>query len=536
MSFAIPIRHVAAAALLLAAAPAAAQTTQRADLRGELFVGSEAESYLRVLQVSGGAGMYPWSVRGLSPAEVDRVLPADAEHPWGRIRRLQRDTAGERRSPLVRPQLRLLFNSTRPHGQNDGPVWAGRGVTAVVEGGVTGRWGPLSASLVPTAFVAQNADFELAPVPPGASPFAEPGSVGQIDHPQRFGDGSYARVDPGESTVRLDARGVAVAVSTASQQWGPAADLPILLGNNAGGFPHLLLGSSRPVNVGVGRLHGRLVWGSLAQSEQSPVEGTAGRRFMSGAVAVLIPRGAPGLELGGARFFHTPWPRGGLEAGNFLKPLEGLLKSGLENGGDDGSDVDNQLAEVFFRWVFPASGVEVYGEYAREDHSYDARDITVEPDHDAAYMLGLRRVWGRGADARVSLRAEVLDSRVSHLNTVRGQTRFYTHGGTRQGHTQRGQLLGAASGYAGGGSVIALDRYAADGRWTAQYTRQRGAPPRIVFPDPDPSVLHTVGVERLWLRGPMDLVAGVTLGYEGNRRDPGGPWNAGAVIRLRTGL
>ncbi|HYW06055.1 MAG TPA: hypothetical protein VE913_03810, partial [Longimicrobium sp.] len=238
--FALPIRHVVTAALVLAATPAAAQTAQRADLRGELFVGSEAENYLRVLQVSGGAGMYPWSVRGLAPTEVDRVLPADAEHPWGRVRRLQRDTAGERRSHLVRPQLRLVFNSTRPYGQNDGPVWAGRGATVVVEGGVTGRWGPLSASLVPTAFIAQNADFELAPIAPEAPPFAAPTSFDQIDYPQRFGNGSYARVDPGESTVRLDARGIAVAVSTASQQWGPAADLPILLGNNAGGFPHLL--------------------------------------------------------------------------------------------------------------------------------------------------------------------------------------------------------------------------------------------------------------------------------------------------------
>ena len=33
-------------------------------------------------------------------------------------------------------------------------------------------------------------------------------------------------------------RGFTAGVSTANQQWGPSADLPLLLGTNAAGFPH----------------------------------------------------------------------------------------------------------------------------------------------------------------------------------------------------------------------------------------------------------------------------------------------------------
>ena len=48
----------------------------------EIFVGSELETYLRLLQIDGRAGLYPWTIRGFSPAEVDRLLEDGPDHPW----------------------------------------------------------------------------------------------------------------------------------------------------------------------------------------------------------------------------------------------------------------------------------------------------------------------------------------------------------------------------------------------------------------------------------------------------------------------
>ncbi len=90
-----------------------------------------------------------------------------------------------------------------------------------------------------------------------------------IDLPQHFGDGPYTRVDPGQSSLRLDARGVAAGLSTANQHWGPAAEHPLLLGSNAPGFLHAFLGTSEPVDVWIGSLHGRVVYGRLRQSGYS---------------------------------------------------------------------------------------------------------------------------------------------------------------------------------------------------------------------------------------------------------------------------
>jgi len=516
-----------AAATLLQAAHAAAQAPAPLDVRGEVFVGSEVEGYLRALQVAGRGGSYPWSIRGFSPREVSRVAPSDSAHPWRARYRFTRDTAGGARVRPVRPGAQAFVNTTMPYGSNDGAVWAGRGLTLALDGGASLEWRALSMTVAPMAFIAQNAAFELEDNgADGVLEFGHPRAPLSIDLPQRFGSGPYGRVEPGQSTLWVDAGGFALGVSTANQHWGPAADLPLVLGNNAGGFPHGFVGTAHPVDVWIGRVHGRLVWGRLDQSSYTVNRNP--RRFMSGAVAVFTPRGMPTLELGGTRFFNTPWPARGVSAANFLKPLEGLLKNSLTTG--DG-DADNQLASLFFRWHHPRSGVEAYGELVRDDHNADRRDLLLEPDHDSGYMVGVRRVWSRADGSLVSLRGELLNTRVSHLDLVRPQSPLYQHHATRQGHTQRGQLLAASSGNAGGGAVVGLDRYTRRGRTSLTYTRtlrDRGTP--------DPEVTQALGIESLRFKGRFDLTAGLTGAYQMNRAGDGSAFNLNTVVRVRVGL
>jgi hypothetical protein len=388
-------------------------------------------------------------------------------------------------------------------------------------------------------FLTQNAAFGLVDNGAGGElQFADAEYPSLIDLPQRFGDGPYGRVDPGQSTLRVDAGIFAAGVSTANQSWGPAADLPLILGNNAGGFAHAFAGSARPVSLGIGRLHGRLVWGRLDQSAYTA--NAEPRRLMSGAVAVFTPRGLPTLEVGATRFFNTLWPADGLSASNFAKPLEGFLKNSLGGGEVDGGDFDNQLASAFFRWYHPRGGVEVYGEYAREDHNADRRDLLLEPDHNSAYTLGARRVWARADGSLLSLRGELMNARVTHLVLVRPQVPFYIHFAARQGHTQRGQLLGASSGYAGGGSVVALDRYTRRGRTSLTFTRtlrDYGTPYSTVpGTEARTEVTQALGVEALRFMGRFDVTAGVTGAYQLDRMAGGDAFNLNTVLRVRLGL
>ncbi|MDB4951349.1 MAG: hypothetical protein JWM27_3998 [Gemmatimonadetes bacterium] len=526
---------LAACAAGLASAPPRA-AAQGVDVRGEVFAGSEVEEYLRILQVAGRAPLQPWSIRAFSPGEVAARLPAGTDHPWAARYELRADSA-RRAFHWVRPDLRAVENSGFAYGDNDGAVWAGRGATASVRAGFAARMGPLSLTVAPVAFVAQNSAFPLM-VNGSATErgrFADGRVPNGIDAPQRFGAGRYARVDPGQSTLRLDLGPVAVGASTANQVWGPGDRYPLILGTNAAGFPHAFLGTSRPLGIGIGRVHARLVYGRLGQSDWSPAPADSALRFMSGLVAVFVPRGLEGLELGVTRFFHSPWPDR-LSDAPFGDPLQAVLKGRLGRSGRDadGNDSANQLASAFARWAFPRSGVEVWGEYAREDHSYDLRDYLLEPDHSGGFTLGGRKVWARADGRLVSLRAEVLDTRPKSP-AFRPEGPFYVHSFRRQGHTQLGQVLGSPAAYGGAAATLALDAYGPGGRWSAAWSRQQMGPSRAGARHPD-DVQQALSVEAVRFRRGWELTAGAAGVYEMGRYYGGDAFNLNASLGVRVDL
>lgn len=531
-AIAAPCIHTTAAAQPTASDPTA-RGAQVVDIAGEAAVNGELERYLRVLDVQGWAPLTPWSLRPLAPGTLDRLWLGNSgtpEHPWA-WRFAPADPASSRPVRIIRPSALLRYNTGYPFGSNDGPTWSGRGLTANVAGGLAGRLGPVTLLVAPTAFYTQNASFELpSNGRTDSEAYGDMQFPGSVDRPRRFGDGGYGRVDWGESTLRVDLAGAAVGFSTASQWWGPADRFPFLLGNNAGGFPHAFAGTSAPVNLWLARVHAQVIWGQLEQSDYFVPTGIARRkRFASGMVALVQPRGLPGLELGGARFFHAPWPDGGLPGRYISRPFESVLKVGLSSSSgsistDDRSiDGENQLASIFARWVLPGSAFEVYGEYGRDDHNWDGRDLLVEPDHQASLLLGLRKQFQRADGSLLVVRAERMDFTANTLAARRGGGWIYLHAsGSNQGHTLRGQLLGADAGVgSGGGAVLGADWYRTDGRWSVELQRlQRQEHVRTVgsLDDPRPlDVEYSLGVERLLFRDGLELRIGVTGSYDMNR-------------------
>ncbi|MDP3769118.1 MAG: hypothetical protein Q8S13_13985, partial [Dehalococcoidia bacterium] len=262
---------VAALALLSPRPLAGQQVVTSAGWR-EATVGSELERYLRFLQLAGKSPLYPWSVRGLSLREVEGLAPGDSLHPWAtRLGGAPPAPTRRLRLAILRPEVRLIYNSAFPWAENDGVVWAGRGLTSAVQAGVQAQYGPLSLTLRPTVFRAENDAFPLLANGLVGERFANGVAAGTIDLPQRFGDGPYSRIDPGQSSLRLDLFGVALGISTGNEIWGPVLGQPLILGAAGPGFAHAFIGTSAPVNVGVGRLHGRLLVGRLEQSAYSAV-------------------------------------------------------------------------------------------------------------------------------------------------------------------------------------------------------------------------------------------------------------------------
>lgn len=487
-----------------------AQIARDSSVDWLVSAGSEGERYLRVLQVAGLAPATQWSVRPFSANALRAIAPGDTGHPWASqlaLRRATQFAAVE----FIQPELVGILNTTFPYGYNDGPIWAGRGLTVAATAGVRGQLGPLSFVFAPQLFRAQNAGFPLAPNGlAGAKQFGDASSL-DIDLPQRFGNDAYQRIDPGQSSIQLSALHLAVGASSANEFWGPASESPFLLGNNAAGFVHAFAGTDGPVSLGALRVNFRMIAGRLDQSAYSYAAAANRKRYISGVVLSLSVRQLPGLEIGGGRLFENVWPDTGFGLGDVVGPLfQNLLKSKLnEKFGNAGDRPDNQLASIFARWVFPTSGVEVYGEYGREDNAWDTRDLLLEPDHDVTYMLGLARVWRRPGARLLVLRGELLNSQVTNLNRVRPQAPPYVHFPIVQGHTQLGQLLGAPSGYGGGGATVAVDMYMPDRRITFSWRRAMREPP--AEPSGIHDVTHALSVDGVFFQRAVDVAPEATL-------------------------
>jgi hypothetical protein len=321
-----------------------------------------------------------------------------------------------------------------------------------------------------------------------------------------------------------------------------------VVGNNAAGFPHAFFGSLRPFPVFVGRAHLKVIYGRLEQSDYSPVTGpkfyasrleTGRVRFASGLIASFQPRGLEGLEIGGSRFIHSIWPQSGIPSSYIRKPLQAFLKVNQPGIDQQLAGTDNQLASVFARWAFRESGLEVYGEYGREDNSYDLRDFMQEPDHQRAYSLGLAKILSKRSSQFNVFRVEVMNFQLPPLATTgRGEGSIYFHTPLRQGHTNRGQLLGADIGVAAAGaSTVRWDRYSTSGRWAVFWhrnVRQESGDPSLTAPSvPQISdVLHAFGYERLKFTRRFDVTTSLTFMRDLSRNLSSSSSNLNAAVAI----
>jgi hypothetical protein len=466
-------------------------------------VGSDLERYVRALMISGRIEHIAWGTRPFATDELAAILHgADSlVHPWGQALRRSSSTRGAVGASAV-----ATLNSAFPWGGNDGPLWQGRGVSTSVGAAASFRFWRIRGTLAPIAFVSQNASYRLMPTA-GTDPLQSGLRPTDIDLPQRFGTTSYARVDAGESSVRLTAGPLAVGISTAAIGFGPGETFPAILGANAGGFPHIFVGTgAKGVRVPrVGRFAGRYILGLLSESRWSPVtpsdtfvnvsDPITSRRVGSGVAGSFVPKSLPGLEVGVTRFFHSPWSRRGGLWTAWAKPFEGILKKNFgsrnPNSFDPTGDPDNQLASFYARWLFPNRGVEVNFEYMREDHAWDLRDYAQEPEQNGAISAAVRIITHRSAAKLALLTFEYFDGDVSPNAQQRPQGLLYFNGTIRQGHTQIGQLLGTPIGPgAVDGQRVAWEQFLPGGSLTFMVQRwrtrsQASFNPEGIFPPMD---------------------------------------------------
>ncbi|MGE3820246.1 MAG: hypothetical protein AB7I30_12570, partial [Isosphaeraceae bacterium] len=321
--------------LVVAPASAASQTSCRGlripwTLDGpRLLEGAPDRGMLRR-----GAQFRGWSCAGSeAPGRPD---PGLSPNPWA---------------------LRGAYRSAYPVDRNNGAVWEGRGVSGGASGGFRWSGGPLEVVVGPTVSFQANRSFAIAP---SQDPLQYPFHA--VDLPQRLGTASFWTIDPGQTAAELAIGRVGAAISWEDLWWGPARRYPLLLSNTGPGSPHVLVGARRPLAIGIGTVR---VQGLAARLDASRFFAPAdqGARLMTGLFAEFYPSIAPGLGFGFAALDHTLWS---------AAPSRAAWTFGFSS---DGVEADDALLSLTASWTMPESGLELYGEFGREESWRSVHDL-----------------------------------------------------------------------------------------------------------------------------------------------------------------
>lgn len=379
---------------------------------------------------------------------------------------------------LLPLQATQVYNAAYPYGWGEGPILPARGFQHLLEMGFHASLGIISVQVYPQFFHAQNLPFqEYDENLPIDYFWAISRFVSQIDRPLRHGTQPINQFFPGNSHIKLNFGSFAAGISSENIWWGPGKNHALLLSDNAAGFPHLTLNTTRPAKTFIGSWEGQYFMGKLDGSGHTFFSDGAYQnlfapyeddwRYITGISLSYAPKWLEGLSLGFSRSFMMYSEH--LKAGGFetwFPIAEGLQKEKIGLEESHFSETDQHFS-VFFRWVFPKAKAEVYTEFLRTDHALNWRELLLNPEHSRGYILGFGKYFSLPDGDLLSVQLEMTQTENSINNLVKwGERRSSYHSGlglyenfqVRHGLTHRGQILGSGLGHSGNLAKIEVSK------------------------------------------------------------------------------
>lgn len=403
------------------------------------------DDYLRRLQLDGKIdSVTSFLLRPLQPrliAGVDDVyelLGIEGGSVWSKTSFLD----GKGRVQLLPFMNSTEWNNKFPYPQT-GYMIPNRGLQTFASVGVYGELGPLSIQFQPEFIWAQNREYD-----PGF-----PKST-QTEYLERFGERSYARLLPGQTSIMLNFRAFSAGYSTENIWWGPGQFNSLTFSNNAFGFEHLTLRTRKPAKTFLGSFEGQLIAGYFHGAEfpnniSGRVQYKDERRYVNAVMVSYQPKWIPGLNFGVIRTFQQYESFRGTGWREYLPIIHPLQKTNV--GFDIDSDGRDQQATIFARWVVPGARAEVYGEFGRRDHEATWRGVWLNPEHARAYLLGFSKLFSREGTGDIQVRMEMFQQQESinilaRYNGFIGGANWGGHSRAINGFTHRGQMLATGIG------------------------------------------------------------------------------------------
>ncbi len=381
----------------------------------------------------------------------------------------QSDSASSNKKLFDFAILPIYFNirldGARPYVGGEYGMIPARGAQSFLSTGFQARFSILHIQLQPELVTAQNLDF---------SGFPDTFSSGIIgsrflfwnvgDSPERFGNSTYSKVFWGQSSISLRAGAFELGAGTKNIWWGPGQWNSLIFSNNAPGFPHISLNTSKPAKTFLGSFEGQVLIGRLESSGQAPSQIdelnssyfstlNSDWRYLNALMLSYTPRWIPSLTVGYTRTYQYYNETRPDDLKGWLPILEPMAKEKLFTNGNSveyDERGQSQQISIFGRYKMSKAKAEVYFQFGRRDHAFNWREYILNPEHARAYQVGFIKLADLQSTAKkLQIRGEITSQQESVNRYLRydleGGITWHTHGQVR-GFTNYGQPMGVGIG------------------------------------------------------------------------------------------
>lgn len=369
---------------------------------------------------------------------------------------------GDLKISVLPLDVTTTFTSHHPYNRNNGSLIPAKGLQTRISAGLFAEIGPLSIQFKPEYVTAGNDDFEG--FWEGHYPVIwarRYNAWNRYDLPEQFGYENYTKTFLGQSSIRLNWKGMSLGVSSENIWWGPSIRNSIMMSNQAPGFNHITFNSTKPIQTPIGAFEWQLVTGQLEGSGFTPPQpertyaGTRlyvpkndDSRYFQGFTLTYSPKYIEGLSIGFIRWVQT-YSEFVEENNDYFPAFDNLFRNNDKYENRNGSlELErDQAAGIFMRWLWKDAKAEIYGEFHHNDSKANFRDLLLDSDHSRAATIGLQKVFSSPRDdINYMFSWEWTQLEQSSSRLLRNAGSWYMHGNVRHGYTHRGEVLGAGIG------------------------------------------------------------------------------------------
>lgn len=382
---------------------------------------------------------------------------------------------------LIPINYKIEYNSTNPYNRNNGNMIPNRGYQHMISFGLHLNLGPLEIQIKPEHIFAENKKYDGFWSGHYDSIWAlRYNWWNHIDTPERFGEKRYNKFLNGQSYIKLNFGKLSFGISNENLWWGPSKRNSIMMSNHASGFKHLTFNSNRPINTFFGNFEFQLISARLESSgflPPDPFREFNGRglwinkinqlgedddwRYYQGLVFTISPKWLNGLHIGVIRWaqMYSALVKGKYDwmvgSPSYFPIFNNIFRK-ADKSVDYEAQID-QAGGAFFRWIWPESLAEFYGEFHFNDAKYNLRDLLLDSDHSRGVTLGLSKIFKRKNDnSYYAFNWEWTQLEQSGGRLLRDAGSWYLHYNVYEGYTNNGEVIGAGIGPGSNSQYISL--------------------------------------------------------------------------------